>query len=60
MSLTDKVKTMLGFTSKTKADYIGPDVSRAVQRNEMASINARRALEEMKMIDTVKDISGKM
>lgn len=55
---------MLGFHTKAKAKdvscYVGPDVARAVQRNEAAGDRARRALEELKMSDTVRDIVGKM
>ena len=64
MSLIEKVKEMLGFgqskATKLKSDYIGPDVSRAVQRNEQASENARQALQELKMTGTVRQIAGKM
>lgn len=64
MSLIEKVFGMLGFHTKAKAKdvscYVGPDVARAVQRNEAAGDRARRALEELKMSDTVRDIVGKM
>jgi hypothetical protein len=60
MSLLERLKTMLGFGSKPTPNYIGPDVSRAIQRNEAASDNARRALEQLRMSDTLRDITGKM
>ena len=63
MSLLEKVKEMLGFghhRAKPKCDYIGPDVSRAVQRNEQAGENARKVLEEIKMTGTMRQIAGKM
>lgn len=68
MSLITKVKDMLGFTHKPRngkatQDYIGPEMSRAVERNELASVRAREALQDLKrheMLDTVRQISGKM
>jgi hypothetical protein len=58
MSLFERFLAMLG-KSKPK-DYIGPDVSRAIQRNEAAQTNVRRELEKIKMSDTVRAITGKM
>lgn len=64
MNLIERLKQMLGFNNKQQANFIGPDVSRAVQRNEAAQENARRALEELKskggMADTMREIAGKM
>jgi hypothetical protein len=63
MSLLGKVAEMLGFQTKPKVDYIGPDLSKALQRNEMASVRAREALEELKrdtMTQAIQSISGKM
>lgn len=62
MSLLEKAKSMLGFRTRParKTDAISVDVSVALQRNERASENARRALEAMKMSDTLASIAGKM
>lgn len=63
MNLIQRVKTMLGLSPRIKAkeqSYIGPDVSKAVQRNEMASERVRQTLENIKMADTLADIAGKM
>jgi hypothetical protein len=61
MSLLNKVKTMLfGRTPQPRKDSITPDVSRAVQRNEMAGEAARRALEELKMRNVLHEITGRM
>ena len=60
MNLIEKVKAMLGITPKATRGYGSPDVSRALQRNEIAQQNARRALESIKMSDTMRDIAGKM
>jgi len=62
MGLVERVKGMLGFQTKAKAkcDYIGPDISKAVQRNEAAGERTRLALEHIKMSDTMRDIVGKM
>lgn len=52
MNITTKVLSMLGFRSNTdekpagSRDVISRDVSHAVQRNEIASVRARQALEE--------------
>lgn len=53
---------MLGFHTKTAKEqsYIGPDVSKAVQRNEASSERLRRTIEDIKMADTLRDIAGKM
>lgn len=61
--ILERLLEMLGFNSKSKANYVGPDVSRAVQRNEMANESARRALEGLKgdgMSETLREIAGKM
>jgi hypothetical protein len=49
MSFIGKVREMFGFQSKSKAptNNVGPDVSRAVQRNERAGFAVQEALEEM-------------
>jgi hypothetical protein len=64
MSLLGRFLDMLGFSGKPKPNYVGPEISRAVQRNDMASDKARRVLEDIKrnggMSDTIKDIAGKM
>lgn len=60
MSLLERLKEMMGLTPKPKPDYVGPEVSRAVQRNEQASVKVREALKELKMADTLRDIAGKM
>ena len=51
---------MLGIANKCRTGYASPDVSRALQRNEIAQQNARQALESIKMSDTLKTIAGKM
>ena len=50
---------MLGFHKK-EPDFLATDVSRAVQRNEAASDAARRALEDLKQSDVMRQIAGKM
>lgn len=62
MSLLGKVKNMLGIGQPKvkKADYIAPDLSQALQRNEMASERARQALHDFRMSGTVADIARKM
>lgn len=61
MTLLEKAKGMLGFRTRPhKEDAISVDVSVALQRNERASENARRALEELKMRDTLAHLAGKM
>lgn len=65
MNLLGKVKAML-FGSRIEEkpasarDAISVDVSQALQRNERASEEARRALEEMRMADTLAHLAGKM
>ena len=51
---------MLGFINKPKPNFIGPDISKAVQRNEQAATEARRALEELRYSDTMRKVAGKM
>lgn len=68
--LFEKVKAMLGIRSAryekpvSSRDHMAVDLSRALQRNERASQEAREALEEVlnrdKMADTFRDIVGKM
>ena len=61
MSLFGKVREMLGFHPKPKAaDFVAVDVSRAVQRNEQSAERMRKALEEIKMTDTMRELVGKM
>lgn len=62
MSLIGKVKAMFGLqpAMKPKQDMLGPDMSKAIQRNEAAGARAIAALEELKMSNTLRDIAGKM
>lgn len=43
-----------------KSDPITVEVSVAIQRNERASIEARKALQELKMSDTLASIARRM
>lgn len=60
----ERLKEMFGVKPKVQPNYIGPEVSRSVQRNEQANENARRALEAIKekgnMRVALEEISGKM
>lgn len=51
MKVKEKIMSFLGFRNAaaqtSKKDYIGPDVAKALERNEMASVRAREALEEV-------------
>jgi hypothetical protein len=61
MTLFERFMEMLGFQLKPKShDYLATDVSRAVERNEAASDRARRALENLKQSDVMREIAGKM
>jgi hypothetical protein len=60
LEILRKLIAMLGFSSKPKADYVAPEISRAVQRNEVAQIKVRNELEKIKMSETLKAITGKM
>lgn len=65
MTFIEKVKEMLGFgNAKAKDTYAGPEISRAIQRNEMAQTEARKALEQLKdnggISTTIREIAGKM
>lgn len=68
MSLLSKVRAMFGFAKDNSAsretDAISVDVSVALQRNEIASNNAREAIHNAfksdKMRQAVKGIVGKM
>lgn len=57
-----RIAEMLGFTfsSNKPKDFLGTDVSRAVERNEAASDRARRALEDLKQTDVMREIARKM
>jgi hypothetical protein len=62
MTFFEKVREMLGLGNKPKSAsaYIGPDVSKAVQRNEQSNAEARRELEKLKITHTIRNIAGKM
>ncbi len=64
MSLLEKARAMFGLGKKGREsrlnDPLSVDISVAVQRNERASENARRALEDLRMSDTLAHIAGKM
>lgn len=61
MTLISKVKTMFGITPKPKPlDTISADVKNAVQRNETASNRVREALEEYRMTDTIRNVTGRI
>jgi hypothetical protein len=59
----ERLLQMLGLSPKPKYKNasIGPnDVSRAIQRNEAASTEARRELEKIRMTESLRDIAGKI
>lgn len=59
MAIFGRLKAM--FTrSRPKQDAIKADYGRALQRNEMASQKAREALEDLKMAETLRQITGRM
>lgn len=62
MNFIEKALEMLGFNSKakSKSNSVGPDISKAIQRNEFAQASVRRELDKIKMSDTLKAITGKM
>lgn len=62
MSLFGKVKAMFGLKEKTPCtkSAVDPAISRAIQRNEIASERAQAALEDLKMSDTMRNIAGRM
>ncbi len=64
MSLLAKARAMFGLGKKGQEsrlnDPLAADISVAVQRNERASENARRALEDLRMRDTLAHLAGKM
>ncbi len=57
-----KLLIMFGMQQKsaTKPDPIAAQTTIAVQRNERAGENARKLLEEMRMADTMRVLTGKM
>lgn len=54
----------LGLLSRQpKRDFIAPDISKALQRNELAGERARAALEDLnrdRMGETIRGIVGKL
>ena len=51
---------LFGFQPSHKPDPIKADYGRALQRNEMASVKAREALEDLRMTETLRSIAGRM
>ena len=62
LQVIKRIAEMLGFTfsSNKPKDFLATDVSRAVQRNEAAGDKARRALEDLKQTDVMRELAGKM
>lgn len=60
MTLRERFMLLFGRKTEHKPDPIKADYGRALQRNEIASANAREALEDLRMTETMRSIAGRM
>lgn len=58
MKFVEKVIAMFGKRKSTQQPL--PQITEAVQRNEQASVNVIRALEEYRDTETIRELSGRM
>ena len=60
MSLKERLAAMFGLKTQCKETKVDPALSRAIQRNEQASVKAQAALERLRMSETLSSIARKM